>query len=95
MLSKKEIHMLSNVGVNQLLIDISLHSNKMDDGKDEQIVMIRQHKSKESSSSSNIGEVLLLTVPELSRFKNLLETIEIDDMNNIESRYKLELAFFM
>ena len=55
--------------------------------------MIRQHKPKELSSSSNIGEgFILLTFSKLAKFKDLLETIEINDMINIESRYKQELA---
>ena len=92
---KKKLHKWKNVDIKQLLIDISLHSNKNIDGKDEKLIMIRQYKPTASSSSKsmNMGEVLLLNLSQVAQFKDSLDTIQFSNQENIQTQYKEELAF--
>ena len=89
---KKKLNNWKKVDVKQLLIDVSLHSKPTVDGKDEQIIMIRQYNPSTQRPSSNMGEVVLLDLAKLPQFKESLDNSQHLKREQIDICYKEELA---
>lgn len=89
---KKKIIKWKKIDVKQLLIDVSLHSKPTVDGKDEQIIMIRQYNPSTQRSSQNMGEVVLLDLAKLQQFKESLDDTQYLKREQIDIYYKAELT---